>query len=121
MSPPPDAPPCWAVVSSSSDALTAPLTVHGMLIFEPPSVTSIVRVPGVRVDLPEAPGLYVPVMSGRSTGLPVFRGSGFPGPVTATEPLSAPPMTIRMDGLSAPAGRSAGLSITPLAVLTVSP
>lgn len=59
-------------------------------------------------------------MSGRLTGLPVSRGSGFPGPVTSTAPLSAPPMTIFMDGLSAPAGSGAGLFITPLAVLTVS-
>lgn len=115
----PEAPPCWAVVSSSSDGVAEPLTLHGMLIFEAPSVTSIVRVPGLSVDLPDAPGLYVPVMSARSTGLPCSSGSALAGPVTFTEPLSAPPMVTSMDGLSAPAGSAAGLSITPLAVLTV--
>jgi hypothetical protein len=90
-----------------------------MLIFCPARSTSIVRVPGLSVDLPLAPGLYVPVRSPMPTGLPASIGSLLGLPTTPTVPLSAPPRTICMEPLSAPAGRAAGLFITDSPVLTV--
>ncbi len=46
-------------------------------------------------------------------------GSLFAGPSVVTAPLSAPPTRTCRDGLTAPAGMSAGLSITDFANFTV--
>lgn len=80
---------------------------------------STVSTPGLSVDFPLAPGLYVPVRSGISIGAPVLMTSLFRGPTTWTVPLSAPPSLTSMEGFTWFAGMSIGLSITDLLNFTV--
>ncbi len=57
--------------------------------------------------------------SGISIGAPALTGSALTGPSTWTVPLSAPPRTTSIDGLTEPSGISAGLSITDFPNRTV--
>ncbi len=87
------------------------------VVVVPAAIT--VRTPGLSVDFPLAPGLYVPVRSGISMGAPVLMTSLLSGPSTVTVPRSAPPSLTSMDGLTCSAGMSIGLSMTDLLNFTV--
>ncbi len=112
---PPETPPCCAVVSSWREA---PGSFAGVQVVVVPSALTV-RTPGVSVAFPLAPGLYAPLRSGIAMGCPVLIGSLFTAPSVFTVPLSAPPTLTAIEGLTEPAGMSAGLSMTDLPNLTV--
>jgi hypothetical protein len=103
----PDAPLACSVVSRVSETSDF---VGVQVVVVPRALT--VRTPGDSVDVPLAPGLYVPVRSGMSIGSPDLMAAELVGPSTWTVPLSAPPRTTSIDGFTESAGMSAGLSIT---------